>query len=106
MNTLLLLAVFLVVSLTVQATVLWLAARVCRLPKCGRGQAVAISAVRLLVLVGLWVALVGRDGDSTMMPVFGVVTLVADTVVTVWLVRRLFGGRLRAVVGAWALHAI
>jgi signal peptidase I len=106
MNTLLLLTLFFVGGLAVQATVLWLAARVCRLPKRSWGRALAVSGARLLVAVGLWLALVGRDGDPTMMPVFGLAVLVLDTLLTVGLIRGWFGGRWRAVIGAWALQAV
>ena len=104
MNTLLLLALFLAASLAVQATTLWLAVRMCRLPKQSWGRAIAISVIRAVVVVGIWLALVGHNGDSTRMPMFWIVALLADTLLTLWLIRRVFGGRMRAIVGAWAIQ--
>ena len=104
MNTLLLLTLFLVGSLVLQATLLWLAVRVCRLPRRSWGRALAITVARMLVVVGLWVALVGRDGDSTMMPTFAAAALVLDALLTLGLIRQAFGGGWK-VVGAWATQA-
>src|SRR4051812_31983290 len=106
MNTLLLLGVFLAASLTLHATILWLAVHVSRLPRRSWGRALAISVVRLLVVVGAWVALIGRDGDPAVMPTFGVSALAADILLTVWLIRRSFGGGGRAVFGAWTAQAV
>jgi signal peptidase I len=105
MNTLLLLTLFLIGGLAVQATVLWLAARVCRLPKLSWARSLAISVVRLFVGVGLWAAVVGREGDPDMMAGLGVAMVVVDTILAVWLIDRLFGGSRRAVFGAWAVQA-
>lgn len=105
MNTILLLALFLAASLALQATTLWLAVRICRLPKRGFGRALAISVSRMVLVIGLWVALIGRDGDSGMMPAFWAASLLADTLLTVWLVRRAFGGDGWTVVGTWAVQA-
>jgi signal peptidase I len=106
MNTLVLLTLFLAASLALQATILWLAVRMCRLPRRSWGRSLAISVVRLVIAVSLWVGLVGRDGDPALTPLFGVVALFVDTLLTLWLIRRSFGGGRGAVFGAWTVQTV
>src|SRR5262249_16007173 len=105
MNTLILLCGFLAIGLTAQATILWLAARICRLPKRSWARSLASSAVRLFVGVGLWAAVIGREGDPSMTAGLGVAVVVVDAIRAVWLISRPLGGSRRAVFGAWAVQA-
>jgi signal peptidase I len=106
MNTLGLFAVFLASGFVLQATILWLAVRMCRLPRQSWARALAISVVRLPVVAGLWIALIGRDGDPAMTPAFGVAALVVDTLLTLRLIRRSFGEGWRASLGVWAAQMV
>jgi signal peptidase I len=98
---------FALASLVVQTGILCLAARVCRLPKRGVGRAAILAAVQLLfnlvVLVGFLslADVLGFPSDALLL----LVTLV-QFIMTVCLIRRLFGGKWLPSVGASILYLI
>jgi signal peptidase I len=103
-NTLVLVAVFLLASFAVQTTVLWAAARVCRLERRGWWRVGVIVAAKLVIalaiLVSIWTW--GETPDSNML-VLGA-GLVVDAIVTTGLLWLLFGGTLTRRLGTWVAH--
>jgi signal peptidase I len=101
------LGLFVLASLLVQTGILCLAARVCRLPKRGLGRAAVVIVVQFALSLGLAVAVLdflddpGGGGSALALMMTAV-----QVAVTIWLIRRLFGGRLGPSIGAWALYSV
>jgi len=106
MNTLLLVALFVLISLVVQTTVLWFAMRVNRLDRRSWWRAGLIVAAKLVlalaVLVSIWTW--GEELDSNLIMLS--IGLVVDLFATIGLLRLLFGGTLMRRLGTWATHFV
>jgi signal peptidase I len=98
---------FTLASLVVQTGILWLAVRVCRLPKRGVGRAAVVVIVQftlnMVLAFGLFDGLDDPGGGGFALVLL---TTAVQIVVTVGLIRRLFGGRLGPSIGAFAIYCV
>ena len=100
------LGLFILATLLVQTGVLYLSVRVCRLPKRGVRRAAVVVAVQVILNVGFAYAalnVVDEPGGGTAL---ALILTAAQVAVIVWLIRRLFGGRLGPSIGAFALYGV
>jgi len=105
MNSLVLVAIFVVLSVLLQVAVLHLSARLCQLPKRSWARAGAAVFVRLVILVAVF-AIIARLADAFDSWHGALLFLVVDLIVTVLLVRSMFGSRLPAALGTWATNLV
>jgi signal peptidase I len=101
MNTLLLVTLFGVAWLALQAAVLWRAVRFGRTLRLLRVRAAVLVGIRFAAAVGLWATLATLIDEAAGAVGLAVAAVCADIVVTAVLVRLLFGGRARTAFRAW-----
>ena len=104
MNTFLLLALFALAGFILQTTILWLAARICGLDRnnwCSAALIIVIKVFAESTLVGVLAAI--NTIDEWLVAGF---VFIVDAVLTVWLLRRLFGGTRRQSTATWAVNLL
>jgi signal peptidase I len=104
MNTFLLVGLFLLAVLALQASVIWLATRICRLERRSWWRAAALVIIKVPLGAGLSALINTVDWPNDW--IRAVVLLLADALLTVWLLRRLFGGSRQRAIATWAVQLI
>ncbi|HJZ92007.1 MAG TPA: hypothetical protein VKE40_14125 [Gemmataceae bacterium] len=106
MNTLLLVALFVLMSFAAQMTVLWTAARVCRLERRSWWRAALVTLIRTVPITGLYALTAAADESKAgFWLLLGLVVLV-DVSFTLWLLRLFFGGSIGRRSGTWAMQLV
>jgi signal peptidase I len=106
MNTFLLIAIFVLAALVAHAITLLVVARIFRLPKRTWKRAVSIAVAHLALGAFLLALSLSFREDVDWATATSLVALGLDVSVTVWLMQRLFGGKLATVFGAWLVQAV
>jgi signal peptidase I len=105
-NTLVLVALFLLASLAVQTTILWVAARVCGLDRRGWWRAGVIVAAKFAFAAAVLVTIGTMVEEPDSIVFVWCIALLVDVLGTVGLLWWLFRGTLARRLRTWAVHGI
>jgi len=103
MNSLLLLAAFLTLSILLQVGVQYISARICPLPKRSWPRACVVVLARIILgVLAFAVANQATTESESLQAGLGLIAF--DVLITIGLISRVFGGRLVPVLGTWAIN--
>jgi signal peptidase I len=106
MNSIAIIVAFLFIAIALQASIVWLAARCCRLERRGWWRAMWIVVLRLVMSFALVVFLSFLDDEACGYILRLVLEFVIDALLTIYLFKRLFGGTTGKAIGAWAIQFV
>jgi len=102
MNIFLLLGLVIATGFILQTTVLWLAARICRLDRVKWLRAAAAVGIKLLLELAVAVVLMAAEMMGEWSAWIGL--FVVDAILTFWLIGKFFGGSKNKRAATWAVN--